>query len=198
MGLHDILSALVVHHDFEAEELGVSLSHIDNASFLWGDLQRQPFGNPPCDSFHSLLRVLSVPAEDTEVIRIAHNEHFFEIGVPHFLVALALVKDLGGADGAPCSVAVCHRVFCPLAVHPMVEFVQHYVCQQRRNNPALRRSFCRVDGAAVRHTDRRFQDAPDDKQKLLVLNAKRPELLDKFAVVHIVKEAFDVKLQNIV
>ena len=39
MGLHDILSTLAVHHDFEAEELGVSLSDIDNACFLWGDLQ---------------------------------------------------------------------------------------------------------------------------------------------------------------
>ena len=188
----------MVHHDFEAEELGVSLSHIDNACFLWGDLQLQPFGNPPCDSFHSLLRVLSVPAEDTEVIRIAHNEHFFEIGVPHFLVALALVKDLGGADGAPCTVAVCHGVFRPLAVDPVIQLIEHHIGQQRRNDPALGRSLCRVDRAAVRHTDRSLQDTLEDKQKLFVLDAHSPELLNQFAVVHIVKEPFDVELQNIV
>ena len=153
MGLHDIFSTLAVHHDFEAEKLGVTLSHIDNACFLRGDLQLQPFGNPPCDSFHGLLRVLSVPAEDTEVIRIAHNEHFLEIAVPHFLVALALVKDLGGADGAPCSVAVCHGVFRPLAVDPVIQFIEYHIGQQRGNDPALGRSLCRVNGAAVRHTD---------------------------------------------
>ena len=198
MGLYDILFTLAVHHDFEAKKLGVSLSDIDNACFLWGDLQFQPFGNPPCDSLHGLLRVLSVPAEDTEVIRIAHNEHFFEIAVPHFLVALALVKDLRGADGAPCSVAVRHGVFRPLAVDPVIQLIEHHIGQQRGNDPALGRSLCRVNGAAVRHTDGSLQDAPDDKQKLFVLDAQRPELLDKFAVVHIIKESFDVKLQNIV
>lgn len=189
MGFYDILFTLAVHHDFEAKKLGVSLSDIDNACFLWGDLQFQPFGNPPCDSLHGLLRVLSVPAEDTEVIRIAHNEHFFEIAVPHFLVALALVKDLRGADGAPCSVAVRHGVFRPLAVDPVIQLIEHHICQQRGNDPALGRSLCRVNGAAVRHTDGSLQDAPDDKQKLFVLDAQRPELLDKFAVVHIVKES---------
>lgn len=198
MGLHDILSALAIHHDFEAEKLGVTLSDINNACFLRGDLQPQPFGNPPCDSFHGLLRVLSVPAEDTEVIRIAHNEHFFEIAFPHFLVALVLVKDLGGADGAPCSVAVCNGVFYPLAVDPVIQLIEHHIGQERGNDPALRCSLCRANGAAVRHTDGSLQDTLDDKQKLLVLNAQRPELLDELAVVHIVKESFDVKLQNIV
>ena len=129
MGLHDILFTLAVHHDFEAEKLGVSLSDIDNACFLWRNLQLQSFGNPPCDGLHGLLRVLSVPAEDPEVIRIAHNEHFFEIAVPHFPVALALVKDLRGADGAPCSVAVCHGVFRPLAVDPVIQLIEHHIGQ---------------------------------------------------------------------
>lgn len=35
-------------------------------------------------------------------------------------------------------------------------------------------------------------------EEVLVEYAQRPELLDEFAVVHIVKESFDVKLQNIV
>ena len=80
----------------------------------------------------------------------------------------------------------------------VIQLVEHHIGQQRGDNPALGRSLCRIYGTAVRHTDGGFQDALDDKQKLLVLDAQRPELLDELAVVHIVKESFDVKLQNIV
>ena len=80
----------------------------------------------------------------------------------------------------------------------MVQFVQHYICQQRGDNPALGCSLCRVDGAAVRHTDGSLQDTFDDEQKLFVSDTQCPELLDELAMVHIVKESFDVKLQNIV
>lgn len=131
MGLHDIFSTLAVHHDFEAEELGVSLSDIDNACFLWRNLQLQPLCDPPRNRHHGFLRVLTVSAKDAEVIRIAHDKHFFEIAIPHFLVALALVKDLRGTDDALCSIAVCHGMFRPLAVDPVVQFVQHHIGQQR-------------------------------------------------------------------
>lgn len=137
MGLYDILFTLAVHHDFEAEKLRVSLSDIDNACFLWGDLQLQPFGNPPCDSLHSLLRILPVPAENTEVIRIAHNEHFFEIAVPHFLVAFTFVKDLRSTDDSMRAVTVCYGVFRPLAVDPVIQLIEHHIGQQRGNDSAL-------------------------------------------------------------
>ena len=85
-----------------------------------------------------------------------------------------------------------------MAVDPVIQLIEHHIGQQRGDNPALGRSLCRVDGAAVRHTDRSLQDTLEDKQKLFILDAQRPELLDEFAVVHIVKESFDVELQNIV
>ena len=161
MGLHDILFTLAVHHDFETKELRISLTDVDNACFLGRDFQFQSLGNPLCNSLHGFLRVLTISAEDTKVIRIAHDEHFLEVCLPHFLVTLALVKDLRGADGAPCSAAVCYGVFRPLAVDPVIQLIEHHIGQQRGDNPTLRCSFCWIYRAAIRHTNRRFQNPLD-------------------------------------
>lgn len=161
MGLHDILFTLAVHHDFETKELRISLTDVDNACFLGRDFQFQSLGNPLCNSLHGFLRVLTISAEDTEVIRIAHDEHFLEVCLPHFLVAFTFVKDLRSTDDSMRAVTVCYGMFYPLAIHPVVKFVQHHVCQQRGDNPTLRCSFCWIYRAAIRHTNRRFQNPLD-------------------------------------
>ena len=131
MGFNNILFAFAVHLDFETKKLRITLTNIDNACFLWGNFQVQPLSNPLRYRNHCFFCILTVTAENTKIICVTHDKHFFEICFSHFAVALAFIKDFGCADHTSRSIAVSQRMFHPLTVYPMIEFIQYNICQQR-------------------------------------------------------------------
>lgn len=78
--------------------------------------------------------------EDMKVVCIPDNKHLFQSSLFHCMIARALILAAILIDED--SIFSYQRMLLPLALNPMVKFIQDDICQQRRNDTALWRTLC--------------------------------------------------------
>ena len=78
-------------------------------------------------------------------------------------------------------IVIRYRIALPLALNPMVEFIQNHICQQWGNNAALRRSLYWVFCMTVRHKDWGFEYPTDYIEQFFIPNIQRPFRRGKLA-----------------
>ena len=62
--------------------------NVDDARFFLRDFQLEPFFEPLRDSNFCLFSRSFCPAKDTEVVGVAYDVHFLQIGVAHSPVSV--------------------------------------------------------------------------------------------------------------
>ena len=176
MRLHDVLPAFRSDTYLKPKKLWIAFSDIDYPCFLWRYLQPQPLGYPCRYSLFRSQSVLFILAENSEIICISHDIHFFQPCFPHFEECLAPVKSNRVSDFPLIPVFLYKRVVLPLALNPFVQFIQHDIGKQRWNDTALRSAFVWNECSAVWHSNRCFQNPLDNKNQLLVVYSHCPYL----------------------